>query len=124
MARFLLNFEKFLFMKSFLLTLILLVSSQFVSAQLISGTLINEGRKLISSFDFKIHGKHKGFQTYELAVNSMGEVTSVVMKEVEGDLVSTPAKIEAVKVLKKLKFTGANFYPKFQHVTVKMEFLK
>ena len=111
-------------MKTLFLSVILLFSSQFVSAQLISGTLINEGRKLISTFDFKIHGKNKGFQTYELAVNSMGEVTSVVIKEVDGDLVSTPAKIEAVKALKKLKFTGANFYPKFQHVTVKIEFLK
>ncbi|MES2587562.1 MAG: hypothetical protein V4622_01200 [Bacteroidota bacterium] len=111
-------------MKSILLTALLLLSAQFVSAQLISGTLMDEGRKLTSTFDFKIHGKFKGIQTFKIAVNALGDVTSVVLVETEGNLVSTPAKIVGVKELKKLKFTGATYYPKFQHVTLKVEFLK
>ncbi len=111
-------------MKKLFLTFALFFLYNFSSAQLISGSLIDEGRKMTSKFDFKVLGKYSGFQIFELSVNSLGDVTSVKHLEDQGGLVSTPAKLTAVKELYNLKFEGATSFPKFQHVKVKITFIK
>jgi hypothetical protein len=102
----------------------ILFSYNFCSAQLISGSLLDEGRKMTSKFDFNIEGKYSGHQFFELSVNSLGEVTSVKHLEEQGGLISTPAKLIALKELYNLKFDGATYYPKFQHVKVKVNYTK
>lgn len=111
-------------MKRIIFTFILFLFYNNSSAQLLSGTLIDEGRKLTSKFDFKIKGNYQGFQVFELAVNALGEVTGVKQIETKDALISTPAKISAVKELYKLTFDGATHYPKFQHVQLKVNFTK
>jgi hypothetical protein len=54
----------------------------------------------------------------------LGEVTSVKHLDEQGGLISTPAKLIAVKELYNLKFDGATYYPKFQHVKVKVNYTK
>jgi hypothetical protein len=101
-----------------------LLSSSFFYSQIVSGTLVNEGREMTSKYDFVIKGKYKGVKYFELAVSSMGEVTGI--KEVlnADSFVSSPAKMIALKELYELKFDGATRYPKFQHVLVKVTFKK
>jgi hypothetical protein len=94
------------------------------NSQLLTGSLIDEGRKMTSKFDFNIKGKYQGFQVFELTVNALGEVTSVKLIETKDALISTPAKLIAVKELYKLKFDGATYFPKFQHARIRVNYLK
>lgn len=111
-------------MKKALVLLILLSASGFSYSQLISGTLMDSQRKLLTPYDFKIKGRYKGVKYFELAVNAEGKVTGV-KEEVKSDsFVSTPAKLMAQGRLLDLGFEGATHFPKFQHVLVKIEFVK
>lgn len=104
-------------------TLLLFFSFQ-VKAQMLSGTVVDSGRKMTTSYSFKIKGKYKGFKYFELAVNNEGKVTGIVEKTKDNSMVSTPAKLIAIKELDKLQFEKGMHFPKFQHVLVQIEFVK
>lgn len=111
-------------MKKFLLTIVLIFASKLAFSQLISGTLVDSNRKMITAYDFKVKGAFTGVKYFQLAVNIEGKVTGIKEEIKEDSFVSTPAKIEAQKELKKLTFEAGTHFPKFQHVLVKVEFVK
>lgn len=100
------------------LILLFLSLSTFGYSQIISGTLVSEGRKLLSEATYVHPGTMEGWAIYELAVDNLGNVTSV--KLIESTLKSTPKKYELRNYLTSFKFTGGTHYPKFQHVRVKL----
>ncbi len=103
-------------MKALVLFSLLISSSSF--GQVLSGTIVTEGRKLLTESDFKVEGTVNGFAIYELAVNSEGEVTDA--KFIEGNIKSTPTKIAIRNYVIDFEFEGATYYPKFQHCRVKI----
>lgn len=111
-------------MKKFLLIIILTFASKFSFSQLVSGTLVDDQRKMTSVFDFKIKGKYLGIKYFELAVNNEGQVTSIKEITKSNSLASTPAAIVGRAELKKLSFEKGTRYPKFHQVLVKVEYVK
>lgn len=111
-------------MKKILILFTLLFASQFSHAQLLSGSLMDSQRKMLTPYDFKIKGKYSGVKYFELAVDLEGKVTGVKEEVKDDSFVSTPAKLIAQKELMDLQFEGGTRYPKFQQVLVKVEFVK
>ena len=111
-------------MKKILFLLAFVLVAQFSKAQLISGELLDEGRKLVTPYTFTIKGKYKGVKYFELAVNREGKVTGVREEVKEDSFVSTPAKMIAEEELRTLEFDAGTRFPKFQQVLVRVEFVK
>ncbi len=107
-------------MKRISITLFFLLFLSTAQAQLISGTLIDEGRKLASPVTFILEDQNEGFIYYELAVNRMGEVTSAKLVDEGTTVVSTPSRMKVRDHVVKFKFDDATYYPAFQHVIVKI----
>lgn len=93
-------------------------------AQLLSGDLLESGRRIASSTDFTFKGSVEGVLIYELAVDREGKVTSVLYKGDRSTIKSTPIKLEAENFLKGLMFQPGTAYPKFQHVIVQLNYVK
>lgn len=90
--------------------------------QIISGEIVDEGRKMISETSFVVEGMADGFAIYEVAVNRNGKVTSA--KLVESNLKNTPAKYEIRNYITRIKFAPGTIYPKFHHAKVKITTVK
>ena len=103
---------------------IILFAALFVSSvsfgQLISGTLVDEGRKMVSPSDFSVIDNKDGVLFYELAVNRKGVVTSARLLTEGTTVVSTPTRIKVRNYLMTLKFEEGTYYPEFHHVKVKV----
>ena len=106
--------------KLFLGTFLFFSSMSF--GQVLSGEILDEGRKVTSSIPFVIEGMLDGYCTYELAVDRDGKVTSARL--VETNLKSTPAKYEVRNYVTKIKFAPGTYYPKFHHALVKITTVK
>ncbi len=111
-------------MKKYVALVVLVFLSKFSFSQLVSGTLVDDQRKMTSVFDFKIKGKYIGVKYFELAVNNEGIVTSIKEVTKSNSLASTPAAIVGRTELKKLTFEKGTRYPKFHQVLVKVEYVK
>lgn len=107
-------------MKKLVILFCLISSSSF--GQLISGSLVDEGRLLLNKSAFIIKGMADGFVKIELAVDRTGKVTSARM--VETNLKSTPAKYELKNYVKTFTFEKGTHFPKFHHVVVKITMMK
>lgn len=99
--------------------LLLTTTSQ---AQLISGTLVDEGRKMISETNFIQEGTINGWAIFKLAVDREGNVTSASMEDASFN--RTSAKVQLRNYVVKLKFEPGTYYPKFHHVNIKMTLVK
>ncbi len=95
-----------------------------VDAQLIKGTLLDDQRKMISSFNFTVEDQNAGTVFFELAVNPKGKVTSARVVEAGTTVVSTPTRINVRKALMALIFEEGTWYPEFHHVVVKVTTVK
>lgn len=82
------------------------------------GSLLDEGRKLLSVTDFKVNGTVEGFAIYKVAVNREGKITSITLEET--NVKSTPTKMMMRNLVAGYTFTGASNYPEFQHVRIKI----
>ena len=107
-------------MKNLVILFCLISSSSF--GQLISGSLVDEGRLLLNKSAFIIEGMADGVVKIELAVDRTGKVTSARM--VETNLKSTPAKYEIKNYVKTFTFEKGTHFPKFHHVVVKITMMK
>lgn len=107
-----------------LLVLFLLCSVSELNAQLLSGELLDDKRKITTQTDFKIISRYEGFVVYEVAVDNEGKVTSTRFISNESTIQSTPANMEAKEYLKTLKFAPGTYYPKHHHVMVKVTYVK
>lgn len=111
-------------MNKFLLLVLLTFASKFSFSQLVSGAIVDDNRKLLTAYDFKIKGNYTGVKYFKLAVNIDGKVTSVKEEIKPDSFVSTPASILAHAELKKLEFEKGTSFPKFHHVLVKVNYVK
>lgn len=100
------------------LLLLLLLWSFNSSAQMLGGTLVEEGRKLVSEIKYVQESNVNGWVIYELAVDREGNVTGITLEE--SSTKSTPAKVQVRNYLSKLKFEKGTHYPQFHHVRVKI----
>lgn len=104
----------------FILPFLFLISFS-AQSQLISGNLVDEGRKLISPQNFQLDGKATGEIYFELAVNREGIVTSERIMNEKTSVVSTPTRMRAKELVSQFKFEPGTYYPEFHHVVVKIK---
>lgn len=89
-------------------------------AQLMDGTLMDEGRKMTTKSDFVLYDDNTGVLYYTLAVDRTGKVTSAKML-LDGTTVTfTPTRMKARNYLMTLQFEPGTHYPQFHHVRVKV----
>jgi hypothetical protein len=93
-------------------------------SQIISGEILDSGRKLITLSDFVIKSDRSGEVVYEIAVDIKGDVTSVIIVNSLTTIKSTPLKLEAKNLINTFKFEPGTFYPKFHHSRVKITFVE
>lgn len=89
-------------------------------AQLLDGSLMDEGRKLISKSDFTIYDGNEGVLYYTLAVDRKGKVTSATLLGEGSTVTFTPTRMKARNYLMLLQFEEGTHYPQFHHVRVKV----
>lgn len=112
-----------IFMKYiFLLSLITLCSH--ANAQLISGAIVDENRKMLTKTDFTIAGNYEGVMVFEIAVDIKGVVKSERLIAEKSTVKSTPAMVEAKNYLKTLTFEPGTYYPVHHHALVRVNFVK
>lgn len=101
--------------------LLCLLSITFsAQSQLVSGDLVQEGRKLVSQCDFRLSGGAEGDIYYELAVDREGNVTSERLITERTTVVSTPTRMRAKQMASELKFEPGTHYPHYHHVVIKI----
>ena len=110
-------------MKQLLFIFILLLTFS-INAQIISGTIVDDNRQMISNSSFVIESNYSGYVVYEIAVNPSGEVTSSRFIEDKSTVLSTPANMEVKNFLKTLVFEKGNHFPKYHHAMVKVMLVK
>ncbi len=108
-------------MKNFL-SLIFIVISFASLAQLISGEIVDDSRKMTNKHPFLVEATAAGWAKYELAVNLKGNVTSARL--IETSLKSTPSKMRLRNHAMGYTFEPGNHFPKFHHVIVKISSMK
>ncbi len=106
-------------MKSLLLIIALIfINTSF--SQLISGDLVESGRRLLTETDFTIKGTKAGVVVYDVSVDLKGNVTSAVLVGEMTTIKSTPTQMDVKSYVNKFKFVAGNGYPKFHHATIKI----
>lgn len=109
-------------MKKFLFVFFLTIVCQ-AYGQLLSGTLVDDHRKLLTETNFTLKGTKEGVVVYDLAVDIYGNVTSETLVTNMTTISSTPTRMEARNLVKTFKFQPGTAYPKFHHVKVKITFV-
>ncbi|MEN9400595.1 MAG: hypothetical protein RL632_1698 [Bacteroidota bacterium] len=106
-------------MKAYFLLLFLSISCTSI-AQIIGGTLVDDGRKMTSTTNFFVTDSlYAGTVVMNLSVNRKGEVTSGKAISEGTTIQSTPVRIKVRNAAMKLKFEESIYYPEFHIVTVK-----
>jgi len=103
-----------------LIQLSFLVLTFVSNAQLMSGRLIEDERKLLTTTDFIVEDTNEGVLLFELAVNNLGKVSSAKLLTNGTTVVSTPTRMKVKNELMKWKFQEGTYYPEFHHVIVKI----
>ena len=93
-------------------------------SQIISGEILDSGRKLITVSDFVIKSDRSGEVVYEIDVDIKGDVTSAIIVNSLTTIKSTPLKLDAKNLINTFKFEPGTFYPKFHHSRVKITFVE
>lgn len=95
------------------------------SAQIMGGTLVDDGRKMISTSNFTVTDSlYTGTVVMSLAINRKGEVTSGKYIAEGSTITSTPVRIKVRNYAMKLKFEESIYFPEFHYVTVKFSVKK
>ena len=110
-------------MKQIFLSFLLLASFS-MNAQVLSGRIVEDNRKLISNTNFVMESNYNGHVVYEVAVNPEGFVTSSTLLEEKSTVLSTPANMEVKEFLKTIVFEKGNHFPKHHHANVKVMLVK
>ncbi|SFT53512.1 hypothetical protein SAMN05216474_1146 [Lishizhenia tianjinensis] len=106
-----------------LITVAFAALSLFTSAQ-VSGDLKNDNRNLLTATDFKLKGKTQGVMYFNIAVDSEGKVSSVVLDRTKSTIKSTPSMIQAKNTILGYQFQKGTHYPKYHQGVVKITFVK
>ena len=102
----------------------LLFSTFSVNSQVLSGKIVDDNRKLISTTNFVLESNYSGYVVYEIAVNPEGQVMSSKLIEEKSTVLSTPANMEVKDFLKTIVFEKGNHFPKYHHANVKVMLVK
>ena len=106
-------------MKSLLFSII--ICSPFLSfGQLLSGPLMDEGRKLLTTANFIVEDSREGVIIFNVAVDRTGKVSSAKVDPTLTTVISTPARIVATNYVKSLQFQAGTYYPEFHQVKIKV----
>lgn len=89
-------------------------------AQLLSGALLDEGRKLITATNFTLDESHEGVIIFNVAVDRTGKVASAKVDPIGTTVISTPARIVATNYVKTFQFQEGTYFPEFHQVKVKL----
>jgi hypothetical protein len=92
--------------------------------QLLSGSAMDSGRKLVNTVSFDIHGSRSGVVVLELAIDNLGKVTSSRLISEKSDILSTPAVMMAKNAAKTFLFTPGTHFPEFQYALVRFNYIK
>jgi len=103
------------------LSILFIFASFNLSAQLISGDLVDEKRNLLSTTDFLLVGNSSGELFYDLSVDIEGNVTSAKLLIDKTTVLSTPTRMRGKLLVSDLKFEPGTYYPKFHHVVVRIK---
>lgn len=110
-------------MKKLLLLPIAFFSYFQADSQILTGTLVDSGRKLLTTGEtFIIPSAADGTVVVEIAVNREGIVTGTKIIGDQSTIKSTPSRMKAENAAKKLKFTAGTRYAPFEHVRVKFTY--
>lgn len=90
------------------------------NAQLISGDVVKEGRKLKTPTDFTFESNKTGVIYFELAVDRVGNVTSERLILDKTTITSTPTRVKVKEYVSSLKFEPGTHYPQFHNVVIKI----
>lgn len=102
----------------------LLLAAFSANSQILSGSLVDDNRQMISNTKFVLESNYNGHVTYVISVNPEGEVTSSKMVEEKSTVFSTPANMEVKNFLKTIVFEKGNHFPKHHQATVKVMLVK
>ena len=102
----------------------LLLTTFSVHGQILSGAIVDDNRKMISNTTFVLESNYSGYVVYEIAVNSIGEVTSSRFIDEKSTVFSTPSNMEVKNFLKTIVFEKGNHFPKYHHAMVKVMLVK
>jgi len=98
----------------------LLFCSFQCNAQLISGDVVKDGRKLKTPTDFSIASNKTGVIYFELSVDREGNVTSEKLLLDKTTVTSTPTRAKVKEYVSGLKFEPGTHYPHFHNVVIKI----
>lgn len=112
-------------MKKLILLTIAFLSYSQAESQILTGTLVDSGRKLLTTEEkFSIPSTVDGSVVVELAVSRDGIVTGTKIIGDQSTIKSTPSRMKAENAAKKLTFTAGTRYASFEHVRVKYNYTK
>ena len=93
-------------------------------SQIISGEILNSGRKMLTMSDFTIKSDRSGVVVFDISVDIKGDITSATIVNSLTTIKSTPLKMEAKNLINTFKFEPGTFYPKFHHCSIKITFIE
>jgi hypothetical protein len=93
-------------------------------SQIISGEVLDSGRKMLTMSDFTIKSDRSGVVVFEMSVDIKGDVTSATIVNSLTTIKSTPLKMDAKNLISTFKFEPGTFYPKFHHCNIKITFVE
>ncbi len=108
-------------MKLIILSLFIL-SNSYSYSQILSGEIVDFGRKLLTETDFHLKGLTSGEVVYDISVDIYGNVTSSSLVQSMTTIKSTPLRMDAKNLINTFKFEAGNGFPKFHHAKIKITF--
>lgn len=87
---------------------------------MLSGPLMDEGRKMITTTNFILDDAREGVIIFNVSVDRNGKVSSAKVDPGETTVVSTPARIAATNFVKTFQFQAGTYYPEFHQVKIKV----
>ncbi len=93
-------------------------------SQIISGEILDSGRKILTISDFTIKSDRSGEVVFDISVDIKGDVTSATIVTSLTTIKSTPLKMDAKNLINTFKFEPGTFYPKFHHGNIKITFVE
>lgn len=110
--------------------LILTITFLFVftpigKTQLLKGDLLTSGREIIKDVNPIINStRYNGIIVFEITVNNDGLVTGAQIIEGKSDIISTPARLDAKKLVYSLVFKSGNQFPKYHTGIYQIVYMK
>lgn len=100
--------------------LVVMVLAAVTGKAQMTGEIKDDGRKMLTPFNYLLKGNQEGVIVVEIAVNIDGNVTSVQVIRNESTIVSIPTHMMVKEKIKTLKFEKGYHYPKFHRARLRV----